>query len=139
MDECQFNILRELTKDRTLSQRELSRRVGISLGRVNSVVKALLEKCYIKVKRFKNSKNKIAYRYVLTPKGISAQTAQTYGFLKKKQDEFERLKQEIEVLRRETDVIDRRKNGRRQKMRHAERKKWDPIHEGSHPCCCKGD
>lgn len=122
MDESHFNTLRELAKDGTLSQRELSRRVGLSLGRVNSVVNALMKERYVKARRVKNSKNKIAYTYVLTPKGISAQTAQTYGFLQKKRDEFKRLKQEIEVLRREADVVDRRKNGRGQSTRQERRK-----------------
>ncbi len=102
MDETHFNTLRELAKDGSLSQRELSRRMGLSLGRVNYVVNALLKKGYIKARRFKNSNNKIAYMYVLTPKGVSTKFAQTYGFLQKKLDEFERLKEEIEMLRRET-------------------------------------
>jgi len=102
MDETHFNTLRELAKDGSLSQRELSRRMGLSLGRVNYVVNALLKKGYLKARRFKNSKNKIAYMYVLTPKGMSTKFTQTYGFLQKKMDEFERLKEEIEMLRRET-------------------------------------
>jgi EPS-associated MarR family transcriptional regulator len=105
MDETQFNTLRELAREGTLSQRELSRRMGLSLGRVNYVVNALLKKGYIKARRFKNSKNKIAYMYVLTPKGISTKLTHTYGFLQKKMDEFERLKKEIEMLRRETDQV----------------------------------
>jgi len=76
--------------------------MGLSLGRVNYVVNALLKKGYLKARRFKNSKNKIAYMYVLTPKGMSTKFTQTYGFLQKKMDEFERLKEEIEMLRRET-------------------------------------
>jgi EPS-associated MarR family transcriptional regulator len=102
VDETHFNTLRELARDGSLSQRELSRRMGLSLGRVNYVVNALLKKGYIKAKRFKNSKNKIAYMYVLTPKGISTKLTHTYGFLQMKLDEFERLKKEIEMLRRET-------------------------------------
>ncbi len=89
--------------DGTLSQRELSKKMGLSLGRVNYVVNALLAKGYIKASRFKNSKNKIAYMYVLTPKGMSARLKQTYSFLQRKLAEFERLKHEIEMLRRETD------------------------------------
>lgn len=77
----------------------------MSLGRVNYVVNALLKKGYIKARRFKNSKNKIAYMYVLTPQGISTKLAHTYGFLQKKRDEFEKLKKEIEMLRRETDQV----------------------------------
>jgi len=105
MDETHFNTLRELARDGSLSQRELSRRMGLSLGRVNYVVNALLKKGYIKARRFKNSKNKIAYMYVLTPKGISTKLTHTYGFLQMKLEEFERLKKEIEMLRRETDQV----------------------------------
>jgi EPS-associated MarR family transcriptional regulator len=102
MDETHFKTLRELAKDGSLSQRELSKKMGLSLGRVNYVVNALLKKGYIKARRFKNSKNKIAYMYVITPKGVSTKFSQTYGFLQKKLNEFERLKEEIEMLRRET-------------------------------------
>jgi EPS-associated MarR family transcriptional regulator len=108
MDESQFNTLRELTIDGTLSQRELSQRMGLSLGKVNYVVNALLKKGYIKAKRFKNSKNKIAYMYIVTPKGISTKFTQTYNFLQRKLDEFERLKSEIEVLRLENEEGQRR-------------------------------
>jgi EPS-associated MarR family transcriptional regulator len=103
MDEHRFNTLRELAKDGTLSQRDLSKRIGLSLGRVNYLVNALLEEGYIKASRFKNSRNKIAYTYVLTPKGISAKMTQTYNFLQRKLDEYDRLRQEIEMLRQERD------------------------------------
>lgn len=101
MDESQFKTLRELAKDGTLSQRDLSRRMGLSLGRVNYVVNALLEKGYIKAERFKNSKNKIGYMYVLTPKGVSEKLHQTQAFLVRKSVEFEALKHEIDLLRLE--------------------------------------
>ncbi|MCL5023291.1 MAG: MarR family EPS-associated transcriptional regulator [Nitrospirae bacterium] len=101
MDEHQFNTLRELAKDGTLSQRDLSKRMGLSLGRVNYLVNALLNAGYIKADRFKNSKNKIAYMYVLTPKGISVKLTQTFSFLQRKLDEYHRLKDEIESLRQE--------------------------------------
>jgi EPS-associated MarR family transcriptional regulator len=101
MDESQFKTLRELAKDGTLSQRDLSKRMGLSLGRVNYLVNALLEKGYIKAKRFKNSRKKIGYMYILTPKGVSEKITQTYKFLHRKLDEFERLKHEIETLRQE--------------------------------------
>lgn len=102
MDESQFKALRELEKDSTLSQRDLSKKVGLSVGRVNYIINALLKKGYIKAQRFKNSKNKIGYMYILTPKGISERVLQTQAFLKKKNEEYIRLKQEIEVLREET-------------------------------------
>lgn len=105
MDESQFKTLRELAKDGTLSQRDLSRKMGLSLGRVNYLVNALLKKGYIKANRFKNSRNKMAYMYVLTPKGISIRLTHTYTFLQKKLDEFEQLRQEIEALRKENSDV----------------------------------
>ncbi len=105
MDESQFKTLRELAKDGTLSQRELSKKMGLSLGRVNYLVNALLEKGYIKARRFKNSKNKIGYMYILTPKGISEKFMQTQSFLLRKSQEYADLKREIEILRKETEEI----------------------------------
>jgi len=105
MDEFQFKTLRELARDGTLSQRELSRKMGLSLGRVNYLVNELLRAGYIKANRFKNSKNKIAYMYIVTPKGVSVKLAQTYNFLQRKLDEYHRLKDEIETLRQETEPV----------------------------------
>jgi len=107
MDESQFKALRELEKNSTLSQRDLSKKVGLSVGRVNYIINALLKKGYIKAQRFKNSKNKIGYMYILTPKGISERITQTQTFLQKKNEEYIRLKQEIEALREETEKSSR--------------------------------
>ena len=101
MDESQFKTLRELAKDSTLSQRDLSKRVGLSVGRVNYLINALLEKGYIKAKRFKNAKNKIGYMYILTPEGVSERIVQTQAFLRKKTEDYKRLRKEIEMLERE--------------------------------------
>lgn len=101
MDESQFKTLRELAKDGTLSQRDLSRRMGLSLGRVNYVINGLLEKGYIKAERFKNSKNKIGYMYILTPSGMAEKFHQTQEFLARKSAEFEMLRREIETLKME--------------------------------------
>jgi EPS-associated MarR family transcriptional regulator len=105
MDESQFKTLRALAHDGTLSQRDLAKKMGLSLGRVNYVVNSLLRKGYLKTRRFKNSRNKIGYAYILTPKGLSMKMTQTYNFLQRKIDEFERIKQEIEALRREADGL----------------------------------
>lgn len=105
MDEFQFKTLRELAKDGTRSQRDLSKRMGLSLGRVNYLVNALLKAGYIRARRFKNARNKIAYMYVLTPKGLSVRVNQTYSFLQRKLDEYHRLKDEIEILRKETSSV----------------------------------
>ena len=110
MNEHLFKTLRELSKDNTLSQRDLSQKMGLSLGRVNYIINALAEKGYIKAERFKNSRNKIAYMYILTPKGVKEKLLQTQAFLARKSEEFERLKQEIDVLRTEDELSRRRIN-----------------------------
>ena len=107
MEESEFKTLRELSKDNTLSQRDISRKIGLSVGRVNYIIKALLNKGYIKAQRFKNSRNKIAYMYILTPRGISEKLVQTQMFLTRKTEEYELLRQEIDQLRREDKEISR--------------------------------
>jgi len=104
MDEQHLIILKELAKDSTLSQRDLSNRLGLSLGKVNYVLNALLDKGFLKAERFKNSKKKRAYMYVLTPEGIKKRVELTYHFLKLKVREYDTLKAEIEEMRREINV-----------------------------------
>ena len=103
LDGAHLCALRELSRDDTLSQRDLAGRLGFSLGRVNFVVNSLIGKGLLKARRFKNSRNKLAYRYVLTPEGISEKVVVTRRFLEAKMREFERLQREIEDLRRETE------------------------------------
>lgn len=104
MDESLFRTLQQLARDGTLSQRELSARMGMSLGKVNYVVNALLRKGLIKAQRFKNAKNKIAYMYVLTPSGLNEKISQTQRFLERKLVEYERLRREIESLTNENNT-----------------------------------
>jgi EPS-associated MarR family transcriptional regulator len=101
LDGAHVYTLRELSRDDTLSQRDLAGRLGFSLGRVNYVVNSLIGKGLVKARRFKNSRNKLAYRYVLTPEGIRERVTVTRRFLQVKLHEFERLQREIEELRRE--------------------------------------
>lgn len=101
MNETEFKALKELSTNRNLSQRDLSKRMGLSLGGANYIIKELIKKGYIKVQRFKNSNNKAAYIYALTPQGINARIHQTQYFLKVKIEEYERLRKEIDELRQE--------------------------------------
>jgi EPS-associated MarR family transcriptional regulator len=101
VDESHFKTLREISRDGTLSQRDLAGRIGLSLGRVNFIVRSLMENGYIKAKRFKNSRNKIAYMYVLTPEGIKKRMEATARFLTIKTMEYKELEREIEELRTE--------------------------------------
>ncbi|MCX8021566.1 MAG: MarR family EPS-associated transcriptional regulator [Syntrophorhabdaceae bacterium] len=101
MDELEFKTLRELSNNNNLSQRELSKKIGISLGSVNYIIKRLMDKGFIKAMRFKNSKNKLAYIYVLTPKGIEERVHQTKLFMKKTYEEYIALSEEIERLEKD--------------------------------------
>jgi EPS-associated MarR family transcriptional regulator len=101
MNEAEFNTLRELSVEGTVSQRDLSKKVGLSLGTVNYIMKELIKKGYVKTQRFKNSNNKAAYIYALTPQGINARIKQTQYFLRLKVEEHERLRVEIEELRKD--------------------------------------
>ena len=84
-----------------LSQRELAKEMGISLGKTNYCLKGLMEKGWLKARNFKNSNNKIAYAYLLTPTGFNEKAKITARYLKHKIHEYETLKSEIEKLRQE--------------------------------------
>ena len=100
-EEARFQILRLLHDNPSLSQRELSQRVGVSLGAVNYCVKALVERGLVKAGNFSASQNKIGYAYVLTPAGISEKARLTGRFLIRKKAEYEALRMEIDALSRE--------------------------------------
>ncbi len=97
-----LRILREIKGNPEATQRELSSRLGISLGKVNFLVKALISRGLVKADNFKKSDNKNAYLYYLTPMGMEEKARTTYLFLKRKMDEYKRLEHEILELRRET-------------------------------------
>ncbi|MDB4222414.1 MarR family EPS-associated transcriptional regulator [Granulosicoccus sp.] len=99
--EAQLKVLRAIHDNPSLSQRELSKQLGISLGKANYCVQALLEQGWIKARNFKNCNNKIAYTYLLTPKGVEQKLALTFSFLSAKQREFEELSREIQQLSQE--------------------------------------
>jgi len=100
-DEYKYKILKLVETQPEISQRELSKALGISLGKTNYCLKALIEKGTLKVSNFKNSKNKLAYMYFLTPNGIEEKSAITLRFLKTKIKEYEILSEEIKSLRQE--------------------------------------
>ena len=84
-----------------MTQRELSSSLGISLGKVNFLLNALIDKGHIKVDNFKKSNNKSAYLYFLTPKGVEEKARITYRFLRRKLTEYDELEQEIRRLKQE--------------------------------------
>ena len=96
-----IQLLREIEKTPEMTQRELSSRLGISLGKVNFLIKALIDKGFIKLTNFKKANNKYAYLYVLTPHGIEGKAVITYRFLKRKMKEYDDLEDEIRMLKEE--------------------------------------
>ena len=94
----------------TITQRALAADLGVSLGRVNYGLRALIERGFIKVNNFKRSKTKLAYAYLLTPSGVKEKSALTKAFLARKMQEFDALKKEIEALQPKTGDTDRLKN-----------------------------
>ena len=100
-----LKVLREITKNPEMTQRELSSRLGISLGKVNFLMNALIHKGLVKAHNFKNSNNKKAYIYYLTPSGFEEKLKITYHFLRRKMKEYEQLNEEIRQLRQEVSDI----------------------------------
>ena len=96
-----LKLLREIEQTSETTQRELSSRLGISLGKVNFLLNALIDKGHIKVDTFKKSNNKSAYLYYLTPKGIEKKARITYRFLRRKLIEYKELEHEIRRLKHE--------------------------------------
>lgn len=90
-----------MEQDPVISQRELARALGISLGRVNFCLQALIERGWIKANNFKNTNSKKAYMYFLTRRGITEKTRATARFLQRKMAEFEAIQREIDTLKRE--------------------------------------
>lgn len=100
-DEYRYKILKLVEANPEISQRELAAELGVSLGKVNFCIKALIDVGLIKVDNFRNSKNKLAYMYLLTPKGIEEKAKVTMRFLKNKLQEYEALNNEILALKKE--------------------------------------
>jgi EPS-associated MarR family transcriptional regulator len=99
--ETHYKLLRVIQANPEISQRDVARELGISLGKVNYSLRSLMQKGWIKATNFKNSKNKAAYMYLLTPRGIEEKASLSVRFLKIKMQEYEQLRVEIEDMRRE--------------------------------------
>ncbi len=91
-----------------LTQRELAKELGVSIGGLNYCLKALVQKGWVKMCNFKNSKNKFGYAYLLTSDGVLEKTVLASRFLHRKMSEYEALKREIKVLRQETKAVSNR-------------------------------
>jgi len=103
-EDVDFRVMRLLQANPQMSQRELARALGISLGGVNYCLKALITKGWIKIQNFSHSSNKLGYVYVLTPGGIARKTELAGRFLKRKMEEYEALSAEIKSLRKEAEA-----------------------------------
>lgn len=108
MTDDHYKLMRLLESNPELSQRELARELGVSLGKVNYCLRALIRKGWIKASNFTNSQNKAAYMYLLTPRGIEEKALLTVRFLQAKVREYEALRVEIEQIRQEADREQRR-------------------------------
>ena len=100
-DELRLRVLRTLEANPELSQRQLAAELGVSLGGVNYALKALIERGFVKAENFRKSGNKVAYLYVLTPRGVAEKASLATAFLGRKLEEYEVLRQEIEALKSE--------------------------------------
>ena len=107
-DELRLRVLRALEINPELSQRQLAAQLGVSLGGVNYAVKALVERGFVKAYNFTKSGRKVAYLYVLTPRGVAEKASLATAFLKRKLEEYELLRQEIEALESEVSSGDSR-------------------------------
>lgn len=105
-DEINLRLLRELHSEPHLNQRGLAGRLGLSLGKINYCLQALVKKGLVKIRNFKRSDNKLAYAYLLTPSGMREKTRLTVVFLKLKQEEYEQLQAEIADLSAEVASLD---------------------------------
>jgi MarR family transcriptional regulator, temperature-dependent positive regulator of motility len=101
IEDTHYQVLKILEQNPQISQRELAGEMGVSLGKVNYCLKALMDKGLVKAKNFKNSANKRAYFYVLTPRGMEAKAKISVRFLQRKLDEYDALRAEIEELQSE--------------------------------------
>lgn len=99
-----YRVLRLIEEQPEISQRELARALGVSLGKTHYLLKALLDKGLVKADNFRRSDNKLAYAYLLTPNGIAAKLELTRVFLRLKEDEYRAAHEEIARLRLELDT-----------------------------------
>jgi len=103
LEDLNFRVLRSLEDKPDISQRELADRLGVSQGKIHYCLNALIDKGLVKLENFQNSKHKFKYAYILTPAGMAQKMAMTGRFLRRKMQEYEALKSEIEVLKAQLD------------------------------------
>jgi len=102
--EIRYRLLKLLGDDPNLTQRHMASEMGLSLGKFNYCLKELVKKGFVKINRFKTSDNKAAYMYLLTPHGVEQKAKITASFLHRKINEYEKIKQEIQKLKKEVET-----------------------------------
>lgn len=105
-NELDYALLRHLEVATDSSQRALAKRLGVSVGKINYCMRAVVDRGWVKVNNFRRADNKLAYAYLLTPRGVAAKMRLARVFLTIKEQEFERLQREIDALRQEVSAID---------------------------------
>lgn len=100
-EDTHYRLLRLIEANPSISQRELASEMGVSLGKANYCLRALVEKGFVKLENFRRHDNKLAYAYLLTPAGIEEKSRVTLAFLCRKEREYEEIRQEIALLREE--------------------------------------
>lgn len=110
-DDLCYKLLKKIADNPEISQRELAGMIGVSLGKTNYCLKALMGAGWVKAGNFARSSSKLNYAYVLTPKGVAEKAAVTLRFLKQKQLRYEQLEQEIEELKLEAKKTIDKENG----------------------------
>ena len=101
MNSTEIQVLRDISKNPCISQREIASRNGVSLGKVNYVIRSLVDKGHVKVRNFRKSENKKGYMYLLTPNGMATKAGLTVEYLRRKMEEYEKLQRELDELRLE--------------------------------------
>ena len=97
--EIELEILRKIEENPNLTQRQIAKNLGVSLGKTNYLIQALLGKGFVIINNFRKSDNKLGYLYLLTPEGIETKKKQTILFLQRKSEEFNKLKKEMELIK----------------------------------------
>jgi len=100
-DDIKVRMMRLIDGNPSISQRELAQQLGLSVGKVNYLIKALVDRGIVKAQNFRNSGNKVAYAYYLTPAGMFAKALLTHQFLARKLVEYDALRAEIDALQSE--------------------------------------
>jgi EPS-associated MarR family transcriptional regulator len=99
--DTEYAVLKVLKDNPAITQRQLSKELGLSLGKTNYVLHALMDKGLMKLSNFKRSDNKVGYLYLLTPEGVEEKSILAKNFLERKSEQYNRLKKEIEILKSE--------------------------------------